>query len=140
MSQRKSVHSGLDVLRTFSVLIFGAYKIPFCFGCSLLFPFRASIALEVKLISCSLIDCYSALEIRAKHFFLQIWLFSRFSTGWICGLHADFTELYVSGCVDNALDRKEGAVRVVFCVPKSLKFSSVLLPSTFLDEKYVKIS
>lgn len=38
-----------------------------------------------------------------------IWLFSRFSTGWVCGLHADFTELYVSGCVDNALDRKEGS-------------------------------
>uniref|UniRef100_A0A0N5AFX0 Heparan-sulfate 6-O-sulfotransferase n=1 Tax=Syphacia muris TaxID=451379 RepID=A0A0N5AFX0_9BILA len=40
-----------------------------------------------------------------------IWLFSRFSTGWVCGLHADFTELYVSGCVDNVLDRKEGVHR-----------------------------
>lgn len=38
----------------------------------------------------------------------RIWLFSRYSTGWICGLHADFTELFVSGCVDNALDKKEG--------------------------------
>ncbi|VDO77951.1 unnamed protein product, partial [Onchocerca flexuosa] len=37
----------------------------------------------------------------------KIWLFSRYSTGWICGLHADFTELFVSGCVDNALDKKE---------------------------------
>ncbi|VDM95786.1 unnamed protein product [Thelazia callipaeda] len=27
----------------------------------------------------------------------KIWLFSRYSTGWICGLHADFTELFVSG-------------------------------------------
>lgn len=40
-----------------------------------------------------------------------IWLFSRYSTGWVCGLHADFTELYASGCVDNALDRKEGVHR-----------------------------
>ncbi|KAK6113963.1 Sulfotransferase family protein [Brugia pahangi] len=38
----------------------------------------------------------------------KIWLFSRYSTGWVCGLHADFTELFVSGCVDNALDKKEG--------------------------------
>ncbi|VDN50944.1 unnamed protein product [Dracunculus medinensis] len=41
----------------------------------------------------------------------SIWLFSRYSTGWICGLHADFTELFVSGCIDNALDRKEGIHR-----------------------------
>ncbi|EJW82134.1 hypothetical protein WUBG_06956 [Wuchereria bancrofti] len=37
----------------------------------------------------------------------KIWLFSRYSTGWVCGLHADFTELFVSGCVDNALDKKK---------------------------------
>lgn len=37
-----------------------------------------------------------------------IWLFSRYSTGWACGLHADFTEMYVSGCVERVLDRKEG--------------------------------
>ncbi|VDK57213.1 unnamed protein product [Anisakis simplex] len=41
----------------------------------------------------------------------KIWLFSRYSTGWVCGLHADYTELFVSGCVDNALDRKEGVHR-----------------------------
>uniref|UniRef100_A0A183F255 Heparan-sulfate 6-O-sulfotransferase n=1 Tax=Heligmosomoides polygyrus TaxID=6339 RepID=A0A183F255_HELPZ len=39
-------------------------------------------------------------------------LFSRYSTGWLCGLHADFTELYVSGCVDRMLNKKEGARRV----------------------------
>ncbi|CAI4226971.1 unnamed protein product [Auanema sp. JU1783] len=39
----------------------------------------------------------------------EIWLFSRYSTGWDCGLHADFTELYVSGCVDASLDKKEGS-------------------------------
>lgn len=34
------------------------------------------------------------------------WLFSRYSTGWKCGLHADFTEL--TGCVDSELDKNEG--------------------------------
>ncbi|GFN89223.1 cohesin subunit sa-1 [Plakobranchus ocellatus] len=28
----------------------------------------------------------------------RVWLFSRHSTGWVCGLHADWTEL--NGCVD----------------------------------------
>ncbi|XP_050542523.1 heparan-sulfate 6-O-sulfotransferase 1 isoform X2 [Daktulosphaira vitifoliae] len=34
------------------------------------------------------------------------WLFSRYSTGWKCGLHADFTEL--TGCVNSELDKSEG--------------------------------
>ncbi|XP_055334487.1 heparan-sulfate 6-O-sulfotransferase 3-B-like [Paramacrobiotus metropolitanus] len=34
------------------------------------------------------------------------WLFSRFSTGWKCGLHADWTEL--TSCVDQVLDQAEG--------------------------------
>lgn len=34
------------------------------------------------------------------------WLFSRYSTGWKCGLHADWTEL--TGCVDSELDKNEG--------------------------------
>uniref|UniRef100_A0A182Q3F9 Heparan-sulfate 6-O-sulfotransferase n=1 Tax=Anopheles farauti TaxID=69004 RepID=A0A182Q3F9_9DIPT len=34
------------------------------------------------------------------------WLFSRYSTGWKCGLHADWTEL--TGCVDQELDKNEG--------------------------------
>lgn len=34
------------------------------------------------------------------------WLFSRYSTGWKCGLHADFTEL--TSCVDSELDKNEG--------------------------------
>ncbi|XP_063967202.1 heparan-sulfate 6-O-sulfotransferase 3-B-like [Lytechinus pictus] len=38
----------------------------------------------------------------SKH---QIWLFSRMSTGWLCGLHADWTEL--QGCVPEAMDKKE---------------------------------
>nr|CAG4645833.1 EOG090X0E58 [Lynceus sp. MCZ IZ 141354] len=33
------------------------------------------------------------------------WLFSRYSTGWKCGLHADWTEL--TSCVDSALDAYE---------------------------------
>lgn len=54
------------------------------------------------------------------------WLFSRYSTGWKCGLHADWTELtgehalkachlscslnvtFVKGCVDQELDKNEG--------------------------------
>lgn len=35
----------------------------------------------------------------------SFWLFSRYSTGWQCGLHADWTEL--TNCVDNALDQRE---------------------------------
>lgn len=35
------------------------------------------------------------------------WLFSRYSTGWKCGLHADWTEL-TSKCVDNELNKNEG--------------------------------
>ncbi|KAL3848443.1 hypothetical protein ACJMK2_019300 [Sinanodonta woodiana] len=38
-----------------------------------------------------------------------IWLFSRYSTGWACGLHADWTEL--KECVEDAMNRKEGFTR-----------------------------
>jgi len=34
------------------------------------------------------------------------WLFSRYSTGWRCGLHADWTAL--TNCVENSLDELEG--------------------------------
>lgn len=34
------------------------------------------------------------------------WLFSRYSTGWKCGLHADWTEL--TNCVDQELNKNEG--------------------------------
>nr|CAG4650507.1 EOG090X0E58 [Sida crystallina] len=34
------------------------------------------------------------------------WLFSRYSTGWKCGLHADWTEL--NDCVEDALNEYEG--------------------------------
>ncbi|NXK92094.1 H6ST1 sulfotransferase, partial [Formicarius rufipectus] len=37
----------------------------------------------------------------------ETWLFSRFSTGWSCGLHADWTEL--TNCVPGVLDRRESA-------------------------------
>ncbi|XP_010635996.1 heparan-sulfate 6-O-sulfotransferase 1 [Fukomys damarensis] len=41
----------------------------------------------------------------------ETWLFSRFSTGWSCGLHADWTEL--TNCVPGVLDRRDpAAVRV----------------------------
>ncbi|KAI6228162.1 Heparan-sulfate 6-O-sulfotransferase [Aphelenchoides besseyi] len=35
----------------------------------------------------------------------EFWLFSRYSTGWYCGLHADWTEM--SGCVERAMDELE---------------------------------
>ncbi|XP_018319430.1 heparan-sulfate 6-O-sulfotransferase 3-B isoform X2 [Agrilus planipennis] len=38
----------------------------------------------------------------------QSWLFSRYTTGWQCGLHADWTEL--TNCVDQKLDEMEGHV------------------------------
>lgn len=38
----------------------------------------------------------------------QSWLFSRYTTGWKCGLHADWTEL--TSCVDDKLDEMEGHV------------------------------
>ncbi|XP_078522201.1 heparan-sulfate 6-O-sulfotransferase 1 [Lissotriton helveticus] len=35
----------------------------------------------------------------------ETWLFSRFSTGWSCGLHADWTEL--TSCVPGVLDKRD---------------------------------
>ncbi|XP_071395494.1 heparan-sulfate 6-O-sulfotransferase 2 isoform X3 [Centroberyx affinis] len=35
----------------------------------------------------------------------ETWLFSRFSTGWSCGLHADWTEL--TNCVPSRMDTQE---------------------------------
>ncbi|XP_068612545.1 heparan-sulfate 6-O-sulfotransferase 3-B-like [Brachionichthys hirsutus] len=35
----------------------------------------------------------------------ESWLFSRFSTGWSCGLHADWTEL--TSCVPGVMDRRD---------------------------------
>lgn len=37
----------------------------------------------------------------------ETWLFSRFSTGWSCGLHADWTEL--TSCVPAVVDGKRDA-------------------------------
>ncbi|XP_066571312.1 heparan-sulfate 6-O-sulfotransferase 2 [Amia ocellicauda] len=39
----------------------------------------------------------------------ETWLFSRFSTGWSCGLHADWTEL--TNCVPAVMDTKEPATQ-----------------------------
>ncbi|XP_062500887.1 heparan-sulfate 6-O-sulfotransferase 1-B-like [Corticium candelabrum] len=36
----------------------------------------------------------------------EMWLFSRFTRGWPCGLHADWTELHE--CVEKTINRKEG--------------------------------
>lgn len=37
------------------------------------------------------------------------WIFSRYSTGWKCGLHPDWTEL--TECVDDYLNQKESVLR-----------------------------
>lgn len=39
----------------------------------------------------------------------ETWLFSRFSTGWSCGLHADWTEL--TNCVPGVLNKKENRMK-----------------------------
>lgn len=39
----------------------------------------------------------------------ETWLFSRFSTGWSCGLHADWTEL--TNCVPGVLNKKENKLK-----------------------------
>ena len=46
------------------------------------------------------LDNRSPYKARSKY-----WLFSRYSTGWICGLHADWTQL--NFCADDALNRIE---------------------------------
>ncbi|XP_068181786.1 heparan-sulfate 6-O-sulfotransferase 2 [Antennarius striatus] len=40
----------------------------------------------------------------------ETWLFSRFSTGWSCGLHADWTEL--TSCVPSLMDSREAPENV----------------------------
>ncbi|XP_043315280.1 heparan-sulfate 6-O-sulfotransferase 2-like [Cervus canadensis] len=50
----------------------------------------------------------------------ETWLFSRFSTGWSCGLHADWTEL--TSCVPAVVDGKRDArQRPSSCVVGSKK-------------------
>ena len=39
----------------------------------------------------------------------KLWLFSRYSTGWLCGLHADWTEL--QACVPTLMNKMEGKDR-----------------------------
>ena len=38
----------------------------------------------------------------------KLWLFSRYTTGWKCGLHADWTEL--TNCVENVMDESEKVI------------------------------
>ncbi|TFK06267.1 CD166 antigen [Platysternon megacephalum] len=48
----------------------------------------------------------------------ETWLFSRFSTGWSCGLHADWTEL--TSCVPGVLDKRESAALKAPRCPEAL--------------------
>ncbi|EUB61271.1 Heparan-sulfate 6-O-sulfotransferase 1-A [Echinococcus granulosus] len=49
----------------------------------------------------------------------DVWLFSRYSVGWRCGLHADFTEL--RECVPRMLNKLEGHER-----PRRLVYFTIL--------------
>uniref|UniRef100_A0A2K5KX73 Heparan-sulfate 6-O-sulfotransferase n=1 Tax=Cercocebus atys TaxID=9531 RepID=A0A2K5KX73_CERAT len=51
----------------------------------------------------------------------ETWLFSGFSTGWSCWLHADWTEL--SNCVPGVLDRRNSAA---LCTPKKFYYITLL--------------
>lgn len=53
----------------------------------------------------------------------EFWLFSRYSTGWACGLHADYTELFVSGCVDYIMDKKEGISKLYSLVGRFIRYN-----------------
>ncbi|XP_072033185.1 heparan-sulfate 6-O-sulfotransferase 2-like [Amphiura filiformis] len=48
-------------------------------------------------------DCFRPSDDRG------IWLFSKFSTGWTCGVHADWTAL--NSCVQQVLNRREKAAK-----------------------------
>jgi len=37
----------------------------------------------------------------------KVWLFSRYSSGWVCGVHSDFTSTIASGCVDRYFSESE---------------------------------
>lgn len=56
-------------------------------------------------------DCLRPNNLRER------WLFFRFEKKltWVCGVHADYTELAVSGCVDRVMDVKEGE-RLKICL------------------------
>ena len=73
--------------------------------------FGRLLALEIANFTCTKIesgrkqfDCSIPLS-DSFHNRRVIWLFSRFSVGWACGLHADYTEL--KDCVDGVLNGRE---------------------------------
>lgn len=57
------------------------------------------------------------------------WLFSRFSSGWVCGLHADWTELH--DCVPRYLDKHEDKKR-------QRRFVLYILHFLFVTESYTE--
>ncbi|VDM18170.1 unnamed protein product [Hydatigera taeniaeformis] len=54
-------------------------------------------------------DCKPGVKFCKCYHDHNVWLFSRFSVGWRCGLHADFTEL--QECVPNMLNTLENHIR-----------------------------
>ncbi|XP_028923576.1 heparan-sulfate 6-O-sulfotransferase 2 [Ornithorhynchus anatinus] len=56
----------------------------------------------------------------------ETWLFSRFSTGWSCGLHADWTEL--TNCVPSVVDNKKEVKLRPTRSPIKMKFADTSVP------------
>jgi len=57
-------------------------------------------------------DCRKSPSLRChcnRPFSNNIWLFSRYSQGWPCGLHADWTELHA--CVPGYISKRNGIVK-----------------------------
>jgi len=81
------------------------------------FPARCYCVRRVKRCNCTNNDGYH-------------WLFSRFSTGWVCGLHADWTELHA--CVPRRLDKQERVRRK----RRSIDFTFYVQPAP-ADNHYI---
>ncbi|XP_041846893.1 heparan-sulfate 6-O-sulfotransferase 2 isoform X2 [Melanotaenia boesemani] len=54
----------------------------------------------------------------------ETWLFSRFSTGWSCGLHADWTEL--TRCVPSRMDSREAPKNQPKNQPRNYYYITIL--------------
>uniref|UniRef100_A0A3B5MPS6 Heparan-sulfate 6-O-sulfotransferase n=1 Tax=Xiphophorus couchianus TaxID=32473 RepID=A0A3B5MPS6_9TELE len=67
----------------------------------------------------------------------ESWLFSRFSTGWSCGLHADWTEL--TNCVPVVMDKKEGFFLLLYSAHKEHCISPNLFPEISLSNETIKL-
>nr|XP_033805887.1 heparan-sulfate 6-O-sulfotransferase 3-like [Geotrypetes seraphini] len=67
----------------------------------------------------------------------ETWLFSRFSTGWSCGLHADWTEL--TNCVPAIMEKKDSQRnhRIPKCKVRTVVLNSNPFQGHILDFGYL---